>query len=147
MKILLERFAYMENRTMGQLHIQDHTFLTIERPWISSLHHKGGRNFESCVPDGEYSLLPFESEAHPESYILKNEELDVFADNPGKDKGRWSILIHVGNYVKDVVGCIAPGLTGDESHVWESRKAMARIRELLGREEHVLVIQAKGAKN
>lgn len=146
MKLTLERHTYLEDRTMGKLYVGDEIFHTLERPWIPTLEHLGGKNFESCVPDGMYELIPFSSEKHPDCYVLMNSELDVSIVQ-GQEPGRWAILIHVGNYVKDVVGCIAPGLTSDESHVWNSGKAMDKIRDLLGSEGHELVIKPAGAVN
>ena len=111
------------------------------------MEHLGGKNFESCVPDGTYELIPFSSEKHPDSYALLNMALDV-SILQSAEPGRWAILIHSGNYVKDVVGCIAPGLTADESHVWNSRKAMDRIRDLVASdEEHTITIKPVGAVN
>ena len=145
MRITLERHAYLTDRTMGKLYVGPEIFHTLERPWIPSLEHLGGKNFESCVPDGTYVLQPFNSEKHPDCWSLLNENLDVLVDQGG-EPGRWAILIHSGNYVKDVVGCIAPGLTCDESHVWNSRAAMDRIRSILDG-EHELVIKPAGARN
>jgi hypothetical protein len=137
----------MPDRTMGKLYVGEEVFHTIERPWIPSPDHFGGKNFESCVPDGMYVLNPFDSEKHPACFSLVNENLSVFLDKDA-EPGRWAILIHSGNYVTDVVGCIAPGLTADESHVWNSRKAMNRIRALVADdEEHTILIEPRGAVN
>jgi hypothetical protein len=132
---------------MGKLYIGDEVFHTLERPWISSPHHKGGKNFESCVPDGIYLLTPYSSEDHPEVWRLTNSDLDVFGNKPASNPGRWDILIHVGNYVADVVGCVAVGLTADEEHVWNSKKAIARLRTLLTEEHYELSIEPLGARN
>jgi hypothetical protein len=147
MLLTLERHAYLSDRTMGKLYVGDEIFHTLERPWIRSPYHLGGTNFESCVPDGRYILQPFDSEAHPDCWNLYSPNLDVFLEEPNDGAGRWAILIHAGNYVKDVVGCIAPGLTADEEHVWNSRAAMDRIRSVLGAEEHTLEIKPVGATN
>ena len=146
MQITLERHAYLDDRTMGKLYVGDEMLYTIERPWIPTLEHLGGKNFKSCVPDGEYVLAPFGSDAHPDCWNLVNENLDVHLAQ-GQEPGRWAILIHAGNYVRDVVGCIAPGLTADESHVWSSRLAMDKLNDLLGDGEHSLIIKPKGARN
>lgn len=121
-------------------------FQTLERPWIATPIHKGGANFESCIPDGTYVLQPFSSSAHPNCYSLENPDLDVYLDEPPDGRGRWAILIHVGNYVKDIVGCIAVGLTGDFKNVYHSKKAMDRLRKLLGDESHGIEISPKGTE-
>ena len=152
MELILERFAHLKDRTMGVLSFKDVELYTIERPWIPSPYHRGGKNFESCVPDGEYTLRPFNSEKHPDCFILENEDLDVFQITPqgAGTKGRWAILIHVGNSAEDVVGCIAPGLNLEEEcygHVWKSRLAMDLLREKLGERNHTLIIISRGAVN
>jgi len=145
MKLTLERHAYLEDRTMGTLFAGSEQFHTIERPWIPSLEHLGGKNYKSCVPDGEYVLAPFSSSRHPNCWSLTNENLDVHIEERD-EPGRFAILIHSGNFVTDVVGCIAPGLTHDESHVWNSRAAIDRLRDLLDG-EHSLIIKPAGARN
>jgi len=86
-------------------------------------------------------------------YILENPELGVCKeaqDRPAQ-KGRYLILIHVGNWVTDVIGCIAPGLSGGfmvnpkdkrmSKAVLGSAGAMQRLQTRLGRSEiHQLVI-------
>lgn len=145
-RVKLRRHHYGEKFTRGVLTLPSGLEIqTLERPWIQSPLHRGGKNFESCVPDGVYNVTPYDSEKHPNSYILENRDLDVY-----KYKGperRWAILIHSGNFIKDIVGCIAPGLTGEYDRVWKSKDAMNEIREELGRKEFVLIIEPKGAKN
>ena len=57
-------------------------------------------------------------------------------DIPVGEIGRYLILIHVGNWVRDVVGCIAPALTqvidkDDEPMVGSSSAAMRGIKARL----------------
>jgi len=144
MRLILSRRAYMSDRTMGELHIGNERFPTLERPWIQSMEHMGGKNFESCIPEGNYEIRPFSSDAHPDSFSLANSALDVWVVKP-QDPGRWAILLHTGNYIKDIVGCIAPGISGDDHNVWKSKKAMKRIRELLaGEDVHTITIKSRG---
>lgn len=146
MILKLKRYAYLPERTLGRLYFGEDMVYTIERPWIPTEEHLGGKNFESCVPDGVYSLQPFDSDNHHNVWILESTSLDVFKF-PSDKPGRWAILIHVGNYVDDVVGCIAPGLTTDGKNVYNSRKAMDKMREVLKKDNHELVIEPKGATN
>ncbi len=146
MNITLKRHAYLKDRTMGTLYVGNEEFPTLERPWIKSTAHSGGKNFESCVPDGTYALQPFDSDNHHNVWSLMNADLDVFVHEPDIH-GRWAILIHIGNYIKDIVGCIAPGMTGDDHNVWSSGDAINRLRVLLGSEDHLLIIEPKGATN
>lgn len=147
MIIDLKRFAYLDDRTRGVLQIGNSTFQTIERPWVPLSTGPGGTPFESCIPDGDYRLRHFTRPSGQESLILSNAEHGVYeneADRVGGE-GRYLILIHPGNTVDDVVGCIAPGLHGDETIVGSSRLAMKKILELLEGFEHTIRIGPKGA--
>jgi hypothetical protein len=49
-------------------------------------------------------------------FILSNPDLGVYEQEfnvPEPGRGRYLILIHSGNSSEDVVGCIAPGMSGD----------------------------------
>lgn len=147
MNIKLERFAYLEDCTRGVLHVENHTFQTIERPWVKNSDGPGGLPFESCVPDGIYRLRAYTRPSWQKAFILSNSDLGVYEqqEDMGGRKGRYLILIHPGNTVADVVGCIAPGLTGTDRFVGNSRAAMLKLHELLEGFEHELLIAPKGA--
>lgn len=148
MIIDLRRFQYSETETMGVLLLPGVTLYTIERPWIPYKSHKGGKPFVSCIPDGLYELLPFNSEKHPDTWVLVNKIMDVYAypgDVPEKG-GRYSCLFHVANYVKDIEGCIGPGLfrviMNKQNAVSSSRDAMGLLRaEINGRSENQHFVQ------
>ena len=146
MIIQLERFAYLDDCTRGVLTIGQQSFQTIERPWVKNNEFAGGLPFESCVPDGTYRLRAYTRPSGKKAFILSNSELGVYeqAEDRPHDKGRYLILIHPGNTTADVVGCIAPGLTGNLNSVGNSRAAMTRILELLDGFEHQLRIFPKG---
>ncbi len=137
--IHLSRFAYLEDCTLGWIHYKGLKLATIERPWISTPDHRGGKNRESCVPDGEYALRHHHTEKFPNTYALTNPDLDVYYQPGSGRPGRYAILIHVGNYVKDVIGCIAVGerhvsQVGGMRMVTSSSAAMASLRRALVRE-------------
>lgn len=146
MIVELERFAYLDDCTRGVLKIGHQSFQTIERPWIKNNESAGGLPFESCVPDGTYRLRAYVRPSGKKAFILSNPDLGVYeqAEDRPFDNGRYLILIHPGNSTADVVGCIAPGLTGDLKFVGNSRAAMTRIIELLEGFEHQLRIFPKG---
>jgi hypothetical protein len=155
MDLLLERFSYASSETEGVLNVAAHDLATIERPWVP-WHTLGGKPFASCVPDGEYTLEPWTRPNRGEVYILSNPKLGVYRlkeDRIG-DVGRYLVLIHVANWVTNVVGCIGPGTrrsvmknpeTGRyERSVSSSGEAMKILREQLGRDEtHTLIIRSK----
>jgi hypothetical protein len=146
-RVELHRYAYLPEHTLGRLYAGSGSWPTIERPWIANQAGRGGVLRESCVPDGEYRLIPHDSQRFPGTYALVNESLGVWYQTrpSGQTWGRTAILIHVGNRVLDVVGCIAIGkafgeLQGDRA-VLNSGAAMNELRGLLGRTEHTLVIR------
>lgn len=148
MIIVLERFAYLADCTRGVLKVGNQSFQTVERPWIKNPAGPGGMPFESCVPDGTYRLRSYTRPSGKKAFILSNPDLGVWEQDEDRDTrgwGRYLCLIHSGNTVADVVGCIAPGLTGDDRSVANSRAAMLKLHELLDGYEHDLAIRPKGA--
>lgn len=89
----------------------DRQLFTMERPWVK-YSDIGGKPFLSCVPDGLYNLLPHTRPNGDKSYALVNplEGVYHYDEHRPNGQGRYLILIHPGNWVTDVVGCIAPGL-------------------------------------
>lgn len=151
MELFLDRFSYANTETEGNLSVASFKLATIERPWVPH-DTPGGKPFESCIPDGEYSLDPWKRPNGHEVYILSNPDLGVFKEK-GDGVGRYLILIHVANWVINVVGCIGPGTsrsimknpsTGRYEHaVSSSGEAMRILTEQLGREEsHTLTIRS-----
>jgi len=133
-QLLLQRYSYSETETEGRLWTDGEDYLyTLERPWIAG--DDGGVPYESCVPDGEYELLPHVRPNGDHVYALRNPDLGVFytREERGDRQGRFLILIHAGNYVDDVVGCIAPGLSrtiyNNRRMVTSSRDAMRKLME------------------
>ena len=152
MELFLDRYSYALSETEGILSIADFELATMERPWVAG-NTPGGKPFESCIPDGEYRLDPWRRPSGHEVYILSNPELGVFKEK-GDGIGRYLILIHVANWVINVVGCIGPGTSRSimknpstgryERAVSSSGEAMRIITEQLGREEsHTLTIRSK----
>ncbi len=130
-RLTLERYCYSETETEGYLWVDEEPLYTLERPWIGSA--PGGLPFESCVPDGVYALLPHVRPNGDKTYALHNPDLHVYytQQERGDRPGRYLILIHSANWVEQVVGCIAPGLSRtiaeNKRMVRSSRAAMARL--------------------
>lgn len=110
----------------------------IERPWIvDPAGSPGGKPFESCVPVGVYETRPHTRPDGAEVIALTNPALDVFyLDSDRADGvGRYLILLHVANWVTDVVGCHAPGLYHADNPngrmVASSGKAMRRVMNFI----------------
>lgn len=147
MNLELVRHSYLDEFTLGALKTPEFRLATIERPWLPNPDGLGGMVSESCVPDGPYQLIPHDSEDFPGTFALVAHYLGVYYQGrpEGQTWGRTAILIHVGNYVHDVEGCIAVGMSHGrlegQRAVRRSRGAMDRLRELLGRERHQLHIR------
>jgi len=138
--MILTRFAYTPTEVQGELVAGVHRFFTIERPWVPG-PNLGGVNFESCIPDGDYTAEPYRRQNGDWSIRLVNPALGVYRtrDSRPDGRGRWACLIHIGNYAHDVVGCIAPGF--DRGVRWSTKlrrsapwvgPSGAAMEELLG---------------
>ena len=132
MNLLLERYNYAETETEGRLYLSDDEYLyTLERPWIGGV--PGGMPFESCVPDGEYELIPYNRSNGDNVFALRNPDRGVYLSQAekGDSPGRYKILIHSANFVDEVVGCVAPGVSRtihqNRRMVTSSRAAMTKI--------------------
>lgn len=145
--LILERYCYAEDHTEGWIWVDDNTRLyTIERPWKAGA--PGGLPFVSCVPDGTYDLEPFVRSNGDVVFSLRNPDLGVYVypDKRPAGKGRYVILLHSGNSVDDVTGCIAPGLGriihNGRPFVTSSRKAMELI--MLSKAKQIEIVCACG---
>jgi hypothetical protein len=147
MNFTIERFAYLNECTRGKMYVGDQVFHTIERPWVPNPQGAGGTPFESCIPDGIYRVRAYTRPSGKKAFILSNPDNGVFEQQEDMEgaTGRYLILIHPGNTVDDVVGCIAPGLIGYDRSVGNSRAAMLKLHEALEGYEHDLRIYPKGA--
>lgn len=153
MQVQLVRHAYLPDVTLGRLYVDSLTLATLEEPWIENPFGPGGQRREglkreSCVPDGAYELRPHNTPKHPHVWALHNPTLGVWhhATPPGLPYGRSAILIHTGNSVIDIEGCLLVGLrhgrvqSGMDA-VLESRAALAQLQARLGTALHSIVIR------
>lgn len=139
-KLYLKRSTSKTTHVEGHLIFNNTVLCTLERPWIE-VSSPGGKPFESCVPVGKYKVIKHVRPSGDTVPALINKELGVYylSEDRPNGKGRYLILIHVGNWVDDIVGCIAPGLTHTDSKkgrmVTRSRDAMKKLMEYLDGEE------------
>lgn len=149
--LYMERFAYTPTETEGRIWLgtnPDFEIYTLERPWIDSA--PGGKPFESCVPDGKYQLVPHTRPNGQRCVALVNPDLNVYylKQSRPNNVGRYLVLIHSGNFVDDVVGCIAPGIGrtiyNARRMVTDSRNALERIMQRKPTALHIVTTQ--GAK-
>ena len=93
MKYVKLRTICLTKNTLGVLTYDDVELYTEELPW------KNNANDESCIPAGQYYCKRHYSHKNGHCYHVT----DVVQ--------RKAVQIHVGNYTKDTLGCILPGLT------------------------------------
>src|SRR5690349_5576149 len=102
MKLLLRRERQQPSAdcTLGLLFAGDLSLVSIERPWVPAPDSRGGTKGISCVPPGLYQLVGHNSDAHPMTWALVNEDLDVaHFPKPGDAGGvRTAVLIHPANW-------------------------------------------------
>lgn len=128
----LVRFEDTGKCTKGYLKFGRYTLFTIERPW------RDNQRGESCIPSGTYEVAPHgwhgEKVRKPRSYELLNTA------------PREGILIHAGNVVEDVIGCIAVGMKygtlNGEDAVLASEAAMVLLRQVMGERHWMIEITA-----
>ncbi|OED34526.1 hypothetical protein AB832_07460 [Flavobacteriaceae bacterium (ex Bugula neritina AB1)] len=115
MEIVLKR-EYFKTHTAGVLTLPDGSiFYTIERPWLDN------KPYESCIPESLYECRSYSSQKFPDVWEVTDVE------------DRTYILLHQGNYVHDVEGCIAVGMNRPDSKnmIGQSKKAFFILRERL----------------
>lgn len=127
--LTLNRIQDTGNETIGELRVEgkpELLFHTIERPWLNN------KARVSCIPKGTYKFVPHDGTAFKNVWRLE--------DVPD----RSAILMHIGNTVKDVIGCIAVGLStgkisGDPACL-QSKQAIELMREFMGGQSGTITI-------
>ena len=85
--------SYKKSQTEGILKGEYINLTTIELPW------RDNKRRESCIPEGIYIIVPRTSTKYGNHFEIKNV------------KDRDAILIHIANFARELLGCIAPGLS------------------------------------
>jgi hypothetical protein len=119
--LTLRRIGSYPDAMLGNLYDNSNSLFlaTIERPW------KDNKPQISCIPDGLYVCKHFDGKRFKDVWEVTNV------------KGRTAILIHQANYAAELEGCIAVGLSHDNSikdrMVKNSRDAMRELKNYIGR--------------
>lgn len=120
----LTRKEFLDKQTLGRLSLEDHLgevlyeCYTLELPW------KDNERKVSCIPEGEYKVVPRWSAKFKEHFHI----LDV--------PNRTWILFHAGNYRTQIEGCILVGsglvdINGDGYlDVTNSRSTLQKLVDL-----------------
>lgn len=120
MEVLLKRDYKGKDCTLGKMYFGDNFVETLELPW------KNNTTQISCIPDGEYEVEKTYSPSFKKQlWLIKNVP------------NRSGIRIHSANFVSELLGCIAPGLSRHDLNkdgiidMKDSRKAMSLLEEEL----------------
>jgi hypothetical protein len=151
MILTLTRDQFLSDCTLGLIELCGKKFFTIERPWEAHPAGRAGMEYRSCVPEGNYRLVPYTRPCGEKTFALSNPQTDVYQtpfEVPRERRGiaRSLILIHAADYVHDVCGGIGVGLGRTrEQYGWvitSSRDAMNQIRTLVAHKfDLTLIIQ------
>lgn len=133
--ILLTRTYEDDYQTTGKIEIYDpfegliFTCKTLELPW------RGNQKDISRIPDNSYLATKHISPKFGECILVNDVE------------GRTWILIHKGNFHRDILGCILVGesfydIDGDgHLDVTNSSKTMKQLMKILDDENHLNIIE------
>lgn len=93
--LILKRFNFGESKTetMGMLHCGESRFPSLELPWLNNAPNI------SCIPPGVYK---WKKRFSPGKKYQVIELIDV--------PSRSFIQMHLGNYTRQIEGCILPGM-------------------------------------
>lgn len=95
-QLKLKRKKYTDKQVIGNMDVyKDNIFVcsfaTLEQEWNNN------ETSNSCIPPDFYKVKHYNSQSHPNSFIIENTE------------PRTYILIHSGNYNTHTAGCILIG--------------------------------------
>lgn len=134
--------------TFGRMFYDGDLFcVTVERGWRSN------EKSVSCIPPGEYELVPFNSARFGSVVAFRNPALGVWvneSDIPKGLAGRSACLIHAANWPHELHGCVAVGrevkdIPPHGMGVTSSRPTLNKLRNLWNmRRDLVAKITYKG---
>lgn len=131
MEAKLTRFRSTSKGTFGRLAIDGIIFYTLEREWNNNYSNV------SCIPSGEYVMVPHESPNFGKCLAVVNDDMGVVINQtPGY---RWGILLHPANTVNELAGCIAPGMKFNDNQIFESRRAFNLIMAMMHNIDAILL--------
>lgn len=130
----LNRKKYADTQTVGVMDVyEDDVFVfavaILEQEWNNNAIGN------SCIPLGNYTVDSWDSEKHPNSFIVRGTE------------PRTAILFHTGNYNWHSKGCLLPGLYHKDINkdgyidVAQSGAAMKKLNALCRGKEILLTIK------
>ena len=124
--IIIKRVCSTDKGTFGVLIKNDMPIcVTCELPW------KNNQAKISCIPEGAYRCKPHTSPKYPDVWEV--------CGVPDRD----AILIHMGNTINDIEGCILVGqsfgILANLPAVLSSKLAFQRLKEVLPNEFTLII--------
>ncbi len=128
----LQREPETDGATLGILTLSSgEVFQTLELPWLDN------EQGVSCIPAGEYKCSPHGWDIN--STVHEHCVWEVTGVH-----GRSGVLIHAGNTVLDIKGCILAGMIRGQLNgmpaVLQSVAAIEKLQELIGPTPWTLII-------
>lgn len=95
--------------TFGEMRIDGaHFCATCEQPWNNN------QEGHSCIPVGDYQLIPYDSAAHGPTVVFHNPALGIYGTPAmipsGTTTARSLCEIHSANWPFQLKGCVAVGV-------------------------------------
>jgi len=118
MLLILKRDPSTETETQGSLSVGGEMFDTIEPPWGDN------KPFKSCLPAGNYLLVPHTGGRYKNTYCMVNEKLGVYhlPEERVHNTDRYACVFHAANWASQLEGCVALGL--GKSTAYDKRTSM-----------------------
>ena len=126
--------------THGTFELGGRLWQSLEQPDLSNTP------FKSCVPQGEYRLIPWDSNKYGPCYVMVNEDLNVYHSKSSPfrpENGRYKCLfVHRGNYVRNFQGCVGAGFEwlAEEQMLKSSTRQACKIVNRFVKEEGSLLL-------
>lgn len=136
-KLFLERFSDDDKQTLGSLFVRDINGNDLFKGVSVELSWKNNERKVSCIPVGSYQIR----KAFSEHFGEHIDVLNVY--------GRSGIKIHVANFSRQLLGCIAPGVLHTDidkdglKDVKSSRFALDEILSKLPAESYLIITDGK----
>jgi hypothetical protein len=123
--VIIQRDPFLPTHTYGTLLWDNHRLCdTLELPW------KDNQLKISCIPEGTYTAIAFQSPHNGDVWLLENTT------------PRSLIEIHAANVTSELLGCVAVGTKGklgQQPAVLRSKPAMALLKKTLPRKFKLII--------
>lgn len=123
MQFKMTRYQSTAAGTFSQMTVGPEVFYTVEKPWLNN------KPFISCLPAGNYKLVPHKSPKYGDVFCIVDENAGVTIQQESFSK-RYACLFHVANYARDVLGCVGVGQYHHNNMVTNSKISMSKLYDI-----------------